>query len=340
MRDFKKLMNTSEYDFLREHERLGKRIILLGLGGSYAYGTNNEDSDIDFRGITLNMPSDLIGLTEFEQYEDGKTDTVIYAFNKIVRLLLECNPNTCEILGLDEEQYLIKTKLGQELLDNKGIFLSKRAAKSFGGYAGAQLRRLQNAIARDSMQQTEKERHILNSVKNALEDFQRRYTSFDKGSIHLYIDKAETPELDTEIFVDAVYRHLPLRDYENMWSVMHNVVKDYDKIGKRNKKKDDNHLNKHAMHLIRLFMMAIDLLEKGEINTNRCKDLELLMKVRNGGFLNEDKTFDREFYDILADYEERLQHAVQVSTLPDNPDMEKVEAFVEYMNKRAIEGDY
>ncbi len=135
MRDFKALMNTGQYDFLRKEERLGKRIILLGLGGSYAYGTYQENSDIDFRGITLNMTSDLLGLTEFEQYEDDKTDTVIYSFNKMVKLLLECNPNTCEILGLEEEQYLIKTKLGQELLDQKGLFLSKRAAKSFGGYA-------------------------------------------------------------------------------------------------------------------------------------------------------------------------------------------------------------
>ena len=94
--DFKALMNTSEYDFLRTNERLGDRIMLLGLGGSYAYGTNNEGSDIDFRGVTLMMPSDLLGLTEFEQYEDDHTDTVIYGFNKLVKLLLECNPNTCE----------------------------------------------------------------------------------------------------------------------------------------------------------------------------------------------------------------------------------------------------
>lgn len=340
MKDFKEVMNSSEYDFLREHERLGDRIILLGLGGSHAYGTSNKNSDVDFRGITLNKPSDLIGLTQFEQFEDRKTDTVVYAFNKIVKLLLECNPNTCEILGLDEEQYLIKTKLGQELLDQKEIFLSKRAAKSFGGYASAQLRRLQNAIARDSVPQIEKERHILNSVKNALEDFQRRYTDFDRGNIKLYIDKAENPEFETEIFVDVDCQHLPLRDYENMWSVMHNVVKDYDKIGKRNKKKDDNHLNKHAMHLIRLFMMVIDILEKGEINTNRSNDLDLLMKIRNGGFQREDKTFDQEFYEILADYEGRLERAVRISVLPDNPDMDKVAAFVEYVNKRAIEGEY
>ena len=74
--DFKVLMNTEQYDFLRMNERLGDRIMLLGLGGSYAYGTNNAGSDIDFRGVTLQLPSDLIGLTEFEQYEDDKTDTV------------------------------------------------------------------------------------------------------------------------------------------------------------------------------------------------------------------------------------------------------------------------
>ena len=154
--DFRELLNSEQYDFIRTSERLGSRIMLLGLGGSYAYGTSNEGSDIDFRGITLNLPSDLIGLTEFEQYEDKETDTVIYSFNKMVKLLLDCNPNTCEILGLDEDQYLIKSPLGQELIDNAGIFLSMKAVKSFSNYAMDQLRRLQNAIARDSLPQAEK----------------------------------------------------------------------------------------------------------------------------------------------------------------------------------------
>ena len=314
MTDFIALMNTSQYDFLRTDPRLGDRIMLLGLGGSHAYGTSREGSDVDFRGVALNRPSDILGLTRFEQYESRETDTVIYSFNKIVGLLLECNPNTCELLGLDPDQYLIVSPLGRELLENRHLFLSKRAARSFGGYAGAQLRRIQNALARDSMDQNEREQHIL----------------------ELYIDKAETPGMDTEIFVDASYSHLPLRHYETMWRTMHNVVRDYDHIGKRNRKKDDNHLNKHAMHLIRLFMMAIEILEKGEIRTHRTGDLELLMKIRNGGFWREDRTFDREFYDILADYESRLEKAARDSVLPDNPDMEQVGAFVEAVNRRAV----
>ena len=82
--DFKTLLNTSEYDFLRTNLRLGSRIMLLGVSGSHGYGTNRKGSDIDFRGVTLNLPSDLIGLTSFDQYEDPNTDTVIYSFTKLV----------------------------------------------------------------------------------------------------------------------------------------------------------------------------------------------------------------------------------------------------------------
>ena len=337
--DFKALMNTEQYDFLRTNERLGDRIMLLGLGGSYAYGTNNAGSDIDFRGVTLQLPSDLIGLTEFEQYEDDKTDTVIYGFNKMVRLLLECNPNTCEMLGLDEDQYLIKSALGQELIDHTDLFLSKRAIKSFGGYADAQLRRLQNAIARDTLPQSDREKHILKSVLNSLEDFNRRYEGDKKNGMRLYIDKAVNPELETEIFVDSNYKHFPLRDYTDLWGAMKTVVRDYDKIGKRNKKKDDNHLNKHAMHLVRLFMMAIDILEKHRICTHRSEDLPLLLSIRRGEYMQSDGTFSPAFYEILEEYENRLDEAAAKTTLPDNPDMKKVSEFVERVNRYAVTGE-
>ena len=81
--NFEELLQTKDYDFLRTNPRLSGRIMLLGLSGSYGYGTNREGSDVDFRGVTLNLPSDLIGLTTFDQYEDTATDTVIYSFNKI-----------------------------------------------------------------------------------------------------------------------------------------------------------------------------------------------------------------------------------------------------------------
>ena len=39
--DFKYLLDTEEYDFIRNNKRLGRHVILLAMGGSYSYGTNN-----------------------------------------------------------------------------------------------------------------------------------------------------------------------------------------------------------------------------------------------------------------------------------------------------------
>ena len=64
------ILATPPYNFLKTNPHLGRHMILLGLAGSYAYGTNNENSDIDVRGIALNQKSDLLGMTSFEQYCD------------------------------------------------------------------------------------------------------------------------------------------------------------------------------------------------------------------------------------------------------------------------------
>ncbi len=334
--DFKGLLSTKEYEFLHTDPRLGKRIILLGVTGSYGYGTEREGSDIDFRGITLELPSDLIGFTEFEQFEDRETDTVIYGFNKIIRLLLSCNPNTIEILGIEPEKYVIRTDIGQELLDNRDMFLTKRAAESFGHYADAQLRRLQNAIARDSMSQPDREEHIIRSVKHALEDYNRRSGESDSGVTKLYIDDAVTEGLEKEIFIDGEMKHFPLRKYNDMMNSMNIVIREYDKIGKRNRKKDDRHLNKHAMHLVRLFMMGIDILKYKTIRTRRPDDeLELLKSIRDGYYM-KDSVLNEDFYKVVADYEKQFAEAEKVSTLPDSPDMNRVEEFVERINRRIV----
>lgn len=121
-----------------------------------------------------------------------------------------------------------------------------------------------------------------------------------------------------------------------MWNVMTNVVRDYDKVGKRNKKKDNFHLNKHAMHLVRLFIMALDILEKGEINTYREQEKNLLMDIRFGKFQKSDGTFNDSFYDLISEYEKKLHYAADNTELPDEPDFEKVQEFVMSVNERVV----
>ena len=128
------MLETPAYAFLRDNEHLGRNIIFLTLGGSYAYGTNVEGSDVDIRGCALNRKEEILTRQNFEQVVNEDTDTTIYSFNKLVNLLLNCNPNTIEILGLKPEHYLYLSPIGQELLDKRKLFLSRRAAYSFGGY--------------------------------------------------------------------------------------------------------------------------------------------------------------------------------------------------------------
>lgn len=334
--NFKEILESKQYDFIRTDPHLNDNILLLTLGGSHAYGTNVETSDIDFRGCALNSPSDLIGMTSFEQFENRETDTVIYAFNKLINLLMNCNPNTIEMLGCKSEHYVILTDIGKQLLDNTNLFLSKKCINSFGGYANQQLRRLQNALARDNYPQPEKEEHIRKSCQNVLMDFESKYTNFDGNSFNLYLDKAVTKDLEIEIYLDVNLNHYPLRQFTSMISELLNVPKSYSTLGQRNHKKDDLHLNKHSSHLVRLYLTCIDLLEQCKIITFREKDIPLLLNIRNGCFQKSDGSYDSSFFDLVNELEIKMQYASKHTMLPKLPDYKKIEQFVFEVNKQVI----
>ncbi|MBQ5389634.1 MAG: nucleotidyltransferase domain-containing protein, partial [Clostridia bacterium] len=116
------------------------------------------------------------------------------------------------------------------------------------------------------------------------------------------------------------------------------VVGNYEKLSHRNRKKDDAHLNKHAMHLIRLYLMCLDILENEEICTYREKDREFLLSIRNGAFQNEDGTYRQEFFDLVSDFEARLAYAKENTGLPAKPDMKRVEEFVMSINEETLNG--
>lgn len=328
------LIKKKEYDFIRENNNL-KNIMFLTLGGSHAYGTNIETSDVDIRGVALNSASDLIGFSTFEQVVDTPTDTTIYSFNKFVSLIINCNPNTIELLG--NKDYYLLSKEGKLLLDNKHLFLSQRAFSAFSGYATQQLRRLENALARDSYPQPDKERHIKALCEASMLTFDESYAQFDgDNSIKLSIDTSAKEGLEAELYVDVALNHYPLRDIKNILTDMNNTIRNFDKLNQRNRKKDDAHLNKHAMHLIRLYLMCLDILEKCEINTYRGDDLELLLNIRMGRYQNADGSYKKEFFELVGEFEKKVLYAKKNTSLPKVPNMKKIEELVMTVNKGVI----
>ena len=333
MPNFKEVIQTKDYDFLQTNPHLGENIALLGLGGSYAYGTNVETSDVDIRGIATNTADELLTNDDFEQVTHKATDTTIYSINKMIGLLSNCNPNVIEILGLKPEQYLYINPFGQYLLNHKHLFLSKTAVHSFGGYANSQLRRLDNKAVR-TVEQARQEAHILNSMRHAID-------ALPEG-MRVYIDKAETPDLDDEIYFDANLTHYSLRKFHGHMSDLQNVLRDYYKLGTRNQKAIEHaKLGKHMMHLVRLYLMCMDILLKEEINTYRDdpEEHKLLMSIREGAFLDENQQPIPEFEKLVDSLSDRLDYAKEHTHLPERVDINKIKQLKKNINLAIITKD-
>ncbi len=338
LQEIKAKLETADYDFLRSNEHLGRNIILLGLGGSYSYGTNTPDSDIDVRGCAVRSREDILLGEDFQQVTETVTDTTVYSFDKLIRLLTDCNPNTIEILGLRPEHYLCLSDEGRALVENRSIFLSMRCVNAFSGYAQAQFRRLDNKSGRSAAQPIQEE-HILGSILRDFAHYHEMYYTYPEDAVKLYIDKAVNPELETEIFADISLTHYPLRDYKDMIGRMAEVIRDYGRLGKRNKVAvTKGKLGKHMMHCLRLYMMCLDILEKQDIVTYRSAEHDLLMDIRNGRFLDSQNQPTDEFFGICEDYRKRLDYAERNTSLPEKPDLAKIRELVLDINSKAAGG--
>ena len=333
-------IGSIEYDFLRDNPNLGKNVILLGLGGSHAYGTNNESSDLDIKGCALNLKSDILGGSSFEQFIDEDTDTVIFSFNKFLNLLYRCNPSAMELLGLEDWQYIHIDSIGQELLNNKKMFISKKCVDTFGQYANQQLYRL-NQLSTHQMDNDKLEHHILTTLNRMKSNFNEDFKLLREDDfINLYIDKSESDNLNTEIFMDIKLSHYPLRDYCGMWNIMQNTVKQYNQLGSRNRKAlEHNKISKHMMHLVRLYHMCFDILEYGDIFTFRRDDHNELMEIRNGKYVDSNNQIDSEFFNMVDELENKLKILKDKSIIPEKSNLEDIINFKMSVNERVVKGN-
>jgi len=219
------------------------------------------------------------------------------------------------------------------------MFLSTKAVHSFGGYAEQQLRRLGNKSNR-LVSQSEQERYILNTIKNAMYNIKLAYQDFTEDEINLYIDKSVQEGYDTEIFMDINLKHYPLRDYCSIWNEMKAIVSSYSKIGKRNAKAiEHGKLGKHMCHLVRLYYMCFDILEKEEIITYRHKEHKLLMDLREGKYLTENNQPTSDFYELLDDLQKRFAYDKENTSLSNKPDYKKIKEFQMYINEKVIKNE-
>lgn len=91
------------------------------------------------------------------------------------------------------------------------------------------------------------------------------------------------------------------------------------------------------MHLIRLYLMCIDLLAEKKIITYREKDHDLLMNIRSGAFLADNNQPTPEFFDMVEKLQQEMDYAKKNTELPDVPDDARIKEFTREVNLKVVQ---
>jgi len=131
---------------------LNEYTIFKTLTGSRVYGTFNEQSDYDYRGVLIPPEKYFLSFyNHFEQFESKQEDMVVYDIRKFLKLAASNNPNIIELLYIPEKFWVTSSLYWKELVAIRDLFLSKRCYDTYKGYAHSQLKKITHHEKADSV---------------------------------------------------------------------------------------------------------------------------------------------------------------------------------------------
>jgi hypothetical protein len=135
----------------------GHQLLLKVIIGSQAYGTSTETSDVDFKGIYMQNPMEILLGKHQKQIEVTK-DEHYYEIGRFFELLKKNNPTILEMLNTPEDCIVYKHPLLNEIFDKRDSFITKLCKDSVGGYAVEQIRKAQGLGKKMNMKKEEIQR--------------------------------------------------------------------------------------------------------------------------------------------------------------------------------------
>ncbi len=63
------------------------------------------------------------------------------------------------------------------------------------------------------------------------------------------------------------------------------------------------------------------------------------MSIRNVDYLDSNRQPIKEFYEMVNDYEKRLNYAKENTSLPENPNYKEIKDFMYSVNERIVKGE-
>lgn len=329
-----------------------ENIIVKHRGGSHAYGTALATSDMDYRGIFVCDPINL--LTPFfpvrEYAIPNEEDTKLYELSHFVKLASECNPNIIETLWIDDADIVIRTPAYQFLRSRRTDFLSRRIAHTTCGYALSQLKRIKGHnkwINNPWPSEPPRQSDYLSLVQNFMDekmlkldvnrfrenhrlipfgdDIYGVYTAWgyalysDDYTLNINFDEQDRPYYKTPLFIVKFNRGNYQQAKENhaaYWTWKRNRSEVRSAL-----EKEFGYDTKHAMHLVRLLRMGKEALETGKVLIKR-PDAEELLSIRAGAWTYA------ECMEYAEDMHALIQNLCKKTELPDSPNIHKISSML------------
>lgn len=290
-------------------------VIFETVHGSRAYGLATTSSDTDLRGVFVPPPIAFTGYVEHPDQLEPGPERVLYEIRKLFRLAAASNPTVIEVLFTDPAHHVVVSPEGRRLLERRQGFLSRLAGDSFGRYGLAQLHRIRTH-----------RRWLLSPPERKPErlDFglpeRLAIPRDEQGAVEAMIGdgrltEAELPSSFLELLDRERRYRATLREWQQYqeWKRNRNPIRAELELR-------HGYDTKHAMHLIRLLRMAIEILSTAQVLVQR-PDAEELLALRRGSLS----------FDALLEQAEtlgsRLQAAAESSPLPPRPDETSLNAF-------------
>ena len=310
-------------------------IILSTIFGSHLYGSNTDNSDLDFKSIYIPYANDILlqkiktsiqnkrNKPEFEKNNPGDIDEEIYSLDKFLSLVLEGQTVSLDILFSNPDKHLITSDIWKEISDNRNRLISRKS-EAFIGYCRQQANKYgikgsRVAAARKAYEvlgelvriygKTHKLGHFENNLKFLVED---EFCKFESKSL---LNGQEIKHLS------VCGRLMPFTS--SIGSAYDIVKRLFDEYGKRALQAENNDGVdwKALSHVVRIGQQAIELFETHNIIFPRPNSHELV-KIKKGELPY------KEVAELIEELFIRVEEASKKSTLPEKADFVWIENFI------------
>lgn len=273
-------------------------LIYLSEYGSVLYGTNNPDSDIDYRGIFLpDKNNQLLGIkceeinytTGNSASKNGKEDIDIklMSLQKFIKLCSQGDTNALDLLFSIPCSHInhYGVENVQEIFDNIAQLINVKNMKAFVGYAIAQARKYGIKGSRLG---------LIKDIKSYIETLPAVYDELPLSTrvgtiLHCYedpsycfhkalLDKSTNIELDYLCVCGSLHQYnISIKEFKNR------INQIYDKYGERAKLAESNQgIDWKALsHAVRCIDQCKELLLEGTI-TFPLKNKEFIKDIKYG----------------------------------------------------------